>query len=360
MRGALAQLVPGTARAGAVDAELFLPLIAFLGLAADDWSALGQMTLAFGGIAAGLWAIHNYRRARSTEAARWLQSLFSDFYLSDHFTEVRLLLEYNYPERAGPLLERRITDPDVPLSVDEIDVLRGLDTLLNYFEHLLYLEGKKSFKKDDRLSLFDYWFEIMLAPERASLRMYADRFGFERVAAVLHEGQAEYRPRQSQYIAVYGTLMRGFSLPDAPEDLDRYVTDRGPCVISGKLYDLGHYPGLRIDPESRVHGRLYEVIDPKAFRLLDEYERYDPHHPETSLYIRRAVRLADPKRDVWVYVYNGEVGDRPVIDHGDWGQYLSARERMKARADEHRRRTSPDWRHGVRAKLGLARSAGRT
>lgn len=325
-----------------MDVALLLPGLAVFLMSPDGWSALGQMVLAVGAIAAGFWAVHNYRKAQSAEAARWLQSLFSDFYLSDHFTDVRLLLEYSYPERAGPLLERRMTDRDVPLTPEEIDVLRDLDTLLNYFEHLLYLEDKKSFNTKDRQSLFEYWFDVMQTPERASLRMYADRFGFERVADELRKAPVRSRPPQPQYIAVYGTLMRGFALPDAPADLDDYVRDAGECEINGELYDLGHYPGLRPSFTSRVKGRLYEVTDDRAFRLLDGYERYDAHEPETSLYVRRAVRLARPPRDAWVYVYNDDVADRPVIDRGDWAHHLAVRERMKGLADDDRRRASSD------------------
>ncbi len=61
------------------------------------------MLLGIGAITAGLWAIFNYRRNKRDDAARWLEGVFRDFYLSDMFTEVRHLLKYSYPERAEPL-----------------------------------------------------------------------------------------------------------------------------------------------------------------------------------------------------------------------------------------------------------------
>lgn len=93
----------------------------------------------------------------------------------------------------------------------------------------------------------------MSAPERASIRRYAARFGFERVAQVLGADQPDY-------VAVYGSLMRGFGLSDAPEGLEELLIDRGSCVISGKLYDLGDYPGL-VPGDGNVNGELYEVRD---------------------------------------------------------------------------------------------------
>src|SRR5437016_376095 len=105
-----------------------------LGMDTQSWSALGSMLLAFGALFGGLWALYNYHRTRRYEAARWLQGVFKDFYLSGRFKEVRELLEYDYPERAGPLLERRITDRDVRITPEEREILGELDNLLNYFD----------------------------------------------------------------------------------------------------------------------------------------------------------------------------------------------------------------------------------
>ncbi len=77
-----------------------------LGMSAEGWYALGQMMLGVGALVGGAWALFNYQRSRRFEAARWLQGVFRDFYLSDRFKDVRELIEYNYPERTSPLLER--------------------------------------------------------------------------------------------------------------------------------------------------------------------------------------------------------------------------------------------------------------
>ncbi len=290
-------------------------LLAFLGLNAQDWSALGQTLLGIGAIFGGLWAIYNFRRVRRQEAARWLQGVFKDFYLADTFKDVRELLEYNYPELAGPLLERRITDRHVPITADEMRLLQDLDTLFNYFEHVLYLEYEGQITRNDRQAVFEYWFDIMSDSDRASVRRYAARFGFERVAKALKANTPEY-------VAVYGSLRQGLGLPDRPE-AGEALRDCGPCRIRGRLYDLGEYPGLR-PGEDTVVGELFEVRDRRIFRELDEYEKYDAQDRAGSLYIRRSVRLAEPAVDAWVYFYNDEVSEQQRIDSGDWADHMDS------------------------------------
>lgn len=289
-----------------------MPVATFIGLNAQDWYALGQMLLGVGAIFAGMWALYNYHRTRRYEAARWLQGVFKDFYLSERFKDVRELLEYNYPERAGPLLERRITDRHVPITTDEMHLLQDVDNLLNYFEHVLYLENEGHLSQKDRQAVFEYWFDVMSAPERASLRRYVSRFGFERVAKALSAGSLDY-------VAVYGSLRSGFALPDAPDVGDRLI-DRGTCTIQGLLYDLGDYPGV-VAGQGSVAGELFEIRDLTVFRDLDQYERYDALDPDSSLYIRRLVRLQEPTVDAWIYLYNRDIEGKPIIPSGDWAKY---------------------------------------
>jgi len=271
------------------------------------------MLLGIGAIMAGGWTIYNYRRTRRHEAATWLQGVYKDFYLADTFTSIRQILEYHYAETAGPLLSRRILDREIPTTDDEEVLLRELDTLLNYFEHVLYLEDEHQFSKKDRQAVFEYWFDLMMQSERASLRRYAARFGFERVARTL----GAHKP---EYVAVYGSLRQGFELPDSPKP-DTKLRDRGPCRIPGDLYDLGGYPGL-VPGDGEAIGELYEVPDLSVFSILDEYERYRAEDHEDSLYLRKAVRLSKPANiDAWVYVYNRDVTREPLIASGDWSTH---------------------------------------
>lgn len=289
----------------------------FLGLDSDEWYALGTMLLGIGAVIGGFWALYNYHRTRRAEAATWLQGVFRDFYLADTFRDVRLLLEYSFDQEAGPLLERRITDRHVPISSEDVALLEKLDTLLNYFEHVLYLEEARQITRKDRQSVFEYWFDIMESEKRAALRKYAARFGFERVSSTLNATNTDY-------VAVYGSLRKGLALEDTPPELSDMLIDRGPCLIRGSLYDLGDYPGLK-PGDGTVKGELYEICDPKALKLLDEYERYDALKPESSLYLRRCVRLIEPACDSWTYVFNGPIDGRTQVESGDWAHYQQLR-----------------------------------
>lgn len=288
---------------------------------AEQWSALGNVLLGFGAVTAGVWSVFNYRKNRRSEAARWLQGVFRDFYLDNRFERIRHVLEYNFDDTAAPLLERRVTDRHVPVGPEDLRLLKELDDLLNYFEYVLYLEEQGHITNPDRQAVFEYWFEIMSADERASLRRYASFFGFERIAEALTTSDIDY-------VAVYGSLMSGLAGRDAPD-----VTDSlefcGPCEIRGTLVDLGEYPGLvaAAGPHDVVLGELYRVLDRHVFHELDKFERYDPLDRDGSLYIRRLVRLVQPALDAWVYVYNRESDGASKVLDGDWRAFVSSRQR---------------------------------
>lgn len=293
--------------------------VALFGWGPNDWSAFGNVLLGIGALAAGAWALFNYQLARRATAASWLQGVFRDFYLSDRFVGIRATLEYDYVSDAGPLLERRVTDRDVPLTDSDRDLLFELDTLLNYFEHVLYLENEGQLRTLDRQAVFEYWFDVMCEPERGGLRLYVQRFGFERVADVL-------KADGPQHVAVYGTLMEGLGLDDLP-DLGEALVAKGPCTIAGRLHDIGEYPGL-VAGEGRVRGELFELREgTEVLKALDRYEQYDPFHRADSLYVRRCVRLLEPAVDAWVYFYAREVNDEPIVPGGDWRSWRDARER---------------------------------
>ena len=135
---------------------------------------------------------------------------------------------------------------------------------------------------------------------------------FERTVSPLHSPSKEY-------IAVYGSLMSGMG---GREELGvgdplRFVSR---CEISGCLFDLGDYPGLRLG-SGIVHAELYEIRDASVLQRLDAYEHYNPDDPEGSLYIRKLVRLARPDCDAWLYEYNRDLSGKPRISSGDWKGY---------------------------------------
>lgn len=123
-------------------------------------------------------------------------------------------------------------------------------------------------------------------------------------------------------IFVYGTLRRDCGGVKIQGEY------RGCDVISGTLYDLGWYPGVRDVPndfvthfwdnEGNVLGEVYEIDDEELARL-DMYEGCGPN-PElvdSGLYYRKQTRTFRGLT-VWVYVYSDAPSADDRIHNGDW------------------------------------------
>lgn len=122
---------------------------------------------------------------------------------------------------------------------------------------------------------------------------------------------------------VYGTLMQGESRFKTLEyDCGLRTLDDGS--ISGRLIDLGTYPGLvqEGDRPSRVSGQLCVLRNPAhALELLDEIEDFLGWEESGSMYRRvvREVRLGDgSERRAWTYEYLLSATSHPEIKSGDW------------------------------------------
>jgi gamma-glutamylcyclotransferase (GGCT)/AIG2-like uncharacterized protein YtfP len=127
-------------------------------------------------------------------------------------------------------------------------------------------------------------------------------------------------------IALYGSLMRGLGAMETLGIAEALRFER-PCLIPGRLFDLGPYPGLRPGP-GRVRAELYSIHHPDAVAVLDEFEGFEPDRPQASLYLRDRVILLEPEgTPAWVYVYNHEPPLDEIIADGDW----RARLRMRGR-----------------------------
>lgn len=110
-------------------------------------------------------------------------------------------------------------------------------------------------------------------------------------------------------VLVYGTL--------------RPFTNTNIVRIPGHLYDLGSFPGLKLDNSSgtMVTCEVIEVTD-EQLKMLDRYECYWPDSPEDSLYIRRKLDWGP-----FVYEYNGEVYHDSFVPSGDWEEHLEDQDR---------------------------------
>ena len=125
-----------------------------------------------------------------------------------------------------------------------------------------------------------------------------------------------------QYLFVYGSLKQGRGGKEASRMAQqlRYI---GKAQVPGTLYDLGDYAGAIVDTneESFVIGELVELVDSSVLKQLDEYEQYDPHRSRSCLFVRRKVRasLQNGKTvAAWIYVYNRDPGEAPIIASGEY------------------------------------------
>jgi gamma-glutamylcyclotransferase (GGCT)/AIG2-like uncharacterized protein YtfP len=120
-------------------------------------------------------------------------------------------------------------------------------------------------------------------------------------------------------VFVYGTLKRGFSrFRLAP--LVRLRRRVEPAELPGTLYDLGTYPGLRLEGEGNVYGEIHLFSDiEQALRVLDMVEGYREGRP--SLFQRVLVEARDRRgrrRPCWAYVYAKPVDDSRRLVSGLW------------------------------------------
>ena len=286
-----------------------------LGIDTRVWLALGQAVLALAAVVGGAWALNNHRRAKRREGARWLHGMFRDFYLGEKFEAVREQLEYGYATRLGPLLERRIADREVPLDALDKKLLRQLDTLLIYIDHVLYLRDKRQIGKRDVAAIFTYWIELMSQPEHASLRCYVRHFEFRRVGKALKansprfvalcEPSGDEADRSARGSVIGGRLRKRDGRPPRA------------CVIRGRLreHDGRFVLTAGDDTADTVEGTLLDLGDARGVLrgdLLRRHDRragYDPQGYDSPC-VRRIVRLVSPPRDAWVYLYSNDAQSR--------------------------------------------------
>jgi gamma-glutamylcyclotransferase (GGCT)/AIG2-like uncharacterized protein YtfP len=120
--------------------------------------------------------------------------------------------------------------------------------------------------------------------------------------------------KMTHMVFVYGTLRRGEGNNRLLRD-SRYV---GDATVSGTLYSLGGFPGLRLDDaEGPVAGELW-MVDDKTLADLDRLEGV-----AHGFYVRRRARAigANARAVAWVYeIAEEHIVGRPVIASGDWRQ----------------------------------------
>ena len=139
------------------------------------------------------------------------------------------------------------------------------------------------------------------------------------------------RRSKNTYLFSYGTLIPGYAPPEVAPTVKR-LRRVGRGIVRGRLYDLGDYPGAKLGrTNSVIVGQVFELPnDPEVLRRLDEYEGFDPAHPQSSLFVRRRwpVLLHDGSKAMcWIYVYNRSPGAAPSVSSGDFSKFRGQRAR---------------------------------
>src|SRR5262245_13071179 len=130
------------------------------------------------------------------------------------------------------------------------------------------------------------------------------------------------------HLFVYGSLRSGFRSP-AYEYISRFFHFVANARVKGKLLDMGSYPGgVPTDEEAFIVGELYGIKDESEFSWaigqLDDYEGVSVESDEVQLYRREItdVFVNDEMIRGWIYWFNGDVSERPLIASGDLMEYL--------------------------------------
>jgi gamma-glutamylcyclotransferase (GGCT)/AIG2-like uncharacterized protein YtfP len=133
---------------------------------------------------------------------------------------------------------------------------------------------------------------------------------------------------QCYKLFVYGSLRKGFQSP-AYDYISRYFNFISSAKVKGILYDMGSYPAaLPTNEEKFIIGELYELKNPAEFdwaiAQLDDYEGVHTEGDELPLYVRDIVNVTAgiETADAWIYWYNGDIQNKPIISSGDILDYL--------------------------------------
>jgi gamma-glutamylcyclotransferase (GGCT)/AIG2-like uncharacterized protein YtfP len=133
----------------------------------------------------------------------------------------------------------------------------------------------------------------------------------------------------AQHLFVYGTLRSDCGAAYS-EVLRSQFTLLGIGTTQGRLYNIGHYPGmiLSASADDKVTGELYRLTGPEeVMGILDRYEG-STMSPESGSEYYRALRKVMPDKgnaiEAWVYIYNRPVAESCFIASGDYYGFLSS------------------------------------
>ena len=132
---------------------------------------------------------------------------------------------------------------------------------------------------------------------------------------------------QTNHLFVYGSLLSGFQL-QAYEYIRSYFNYIGEAIVKGTMYDMGSYPVVTPHDTGRfIKGELYEIRNPFEFSFvlaqLDDYEGLHPEEGHEVFFERQVtdVYIGNETVNAWIYWYNRNVTDMPIVESGDMREY---------------------------------------
>lgn len=263
-----------------------------LDISLEKLQLVSQICFNIGAGFAGVWAVFQYVKTRRSNAVKWTQQLFEDFYILDHFNDGRNLLEYEYFEKVVPLLRMRVVDRDMSLTIEQRDRLADLDKLLNYFEHLLYLEQSALINKKDRKVFFEYWFGLLSEPDKGSLRRYLKNCGYERLAD-------ETLTQEDELVMLSPLFLKSHIGSQLLED--RLIVRQNTKTV--KLLSLDNGSFIKSDQDCEYE--IFSVTDAANIRKIDEHFSFKRGDENLKNLQRVCMQLGSDKRDIWVHLNYG-------------------------------------------------------
>lgn len=135
--------------------------------------------------------------------------------------------------------------------------------------------------------------------------------------------------QQVYKIFVYGSLRSGFKSL-AYNYISKYFTLVNNAKVQGLLYNVNGTPIAKPTTENKfIVGELYQVnnMDEFGFAMaqIDDYEGLNVEEGEMALYRREKVSVYQENLDnttAWIYWFNGEVANAPIIESGDVLQFI--------------------------------------
>ena len=129
---------------------------------------------------------------------------------------------------------------------------------------------------------------------------------------------------ETQNFFVYGTLKMGGRFAEMYADhFDPNRKSVCEASIKGKLFDLGFFPGVKLDKgDGEVHGELHVFKNPEAIQdIFDRIEGYNSENPKKGLFDRVEVEVSlenGSTETATIYVFNGDPSDSDEIESGVW------------------------------------------